>query len=511
MHTRRQSFRARASLCVVVLPLLGQAARSNAGEAARPALLARTVTASVTLDRSVCDRPITGRLFLFTSTLPAGEPRMGPNWFNPQPFFACNVTEFAPGQQRVLDQTSDGFPRPLSQLPTGKYRVQALLDHDFYNPYPGRGAGNFYSDVMEIDVRDAVSLELSLVLNRVVPTQVAGKPHGEEIAVPSRLLSEFHRRDVVEPATVVLPASYHAMPERRYGVVYEIPGFGGTHRSGRAPAPAAEGEVEFIRVKLSGACKWGHHVYADSATNGPRGQALVHELIPYIDAKYRTAAEARARFVTGHSSGGWSSLWLQVNYPETFGGVWSTAPDPVDFRDYQQVDLYADPPLSLYIDEAGDRRPIARRGNEPALWYDSFGKMDDVLGRGGQLRSFEAVFSPLDEQGLPQRLWDRQTGRIDPAVAQAWQRYDIRLVIERDWARLAPLLAGKLHIFTGELDTFFLEGAVRRLAASLHALDSDAQIEIVPGKDHGSLLTPELFARIRREMSAAFLAGQRAL
>jgi S-formylglutathione hydrolase FrmB len=257
---------------------------------------------------------------------------------------------------------------------------------------------------------------------------------------------------------------------------------------------------------LSGDCGWGHHVFADSATNGPRGKTLVSELIPYVDEHFRTVPAPTARFVTGHSSGGWSSLWLQVRYPDTFGGVWSTAPDPVDFRDWQQVDLYATPALSLYVDERGERRPIARLAGKPVLWYDSFAKMDDVLGRGGQLRSFEAVFSPLDSDGLPRRMWDRTSGRVDPEVVKAWEAYDIRLHVERNWDELAPKLRGKLHIYTGEIDTFYLEGAVRQLKESLAALGSDAEISIVAGKDHGSLLTPELVRQIRKQMTTEFLS-----
>jgi acetyl esterase/lipase len=131
--------------------------------------------------------------------------------------------------------------------------------------------------------------------------------------------------------------------------------------------------------------------------------------------------------------------------------------------------------------------------------------MDDVLGRGGQLRSFEAVFSPLDDEGLPRQLWDRTTGRIDPEVAQAWQAYDVRLVLERNWSRLAPKLAGKLHIVTGSLDTFYLEGAVRKLGEALRELKSDAVVEIQEGKNHSDILTRELAERIRSEMRAAFL------
>ncbi len=388
--------------------------------------------------------------------------------------------------------------------------MQAILDHDFYCQNQSLGVGNFYSTVQEVTVDPTMPGEIPLLLDQVVkaaPFPTTAWLH--EIVLRSGLLSQFFARDVVERAAVVLPEGYDEHPDRRYPVIYEIPGFSGTHRPParfrEAPTKAGEGETDFIRVYLSGNCKWGHHVYADSATNGPRGAALVREMIPHIDAQYRTVPQSNARFVTGHSSGGWSSLWLQVNYPETFGGCWSTAPDPVDFRDFQQVDLYADPPLSLYTDPQGNPRPIARRGTEPFLWFAKFGRMDDVLGRGGQLRSFEAVFSPLGEQGQPQRLWDRTSGQIQPAVAKAWEKYDIRRLLERHWATLGPQLAGKLHIVMGELDTFYLDGATRKLGDSLQALGSDATVEIVPGKGHGNLRTAELVQRFQREMTQQFL------
>jgi pimeloyl-ACP methyl ester carboxylesterase len=227
-------------------------------------------------------------------------------------------------------------------------------------------------------------------------------------------------------------------------------------------------------------------------------------MIPHIDREFRTVANPIARFVMGHSSGGWSSLWLQVTYPEVFGGVWSSSPDPVDFRDYQGIDLYAEPPQNVYRDVKGARRPIARRGETPSLWYDEFTKMDDVLGRGGQLRSFEAVFSPLDAAGLPRRLWNRETGQVDPKVAKMWERYDISLILKRDSRRLKLQLAGKLHVTMGTLDTFYLDGATRMLAERLKELGSDAQITFVEGASHGSLLTPAYYSRVRREMSATY-------
>jgi len=273
----------------------------------------------------------------------------------------------------------------------------------------------------------------------------------------------------------------------------------------RGPLKPEAGEVEFIWVLLSGQCKWGHHCYANSATNGPRGDALVYELIPHIDRKFRTVPAPTARFLTGHSSGGWSSLWLQVSYPQFFGGVWSNAPDAVDFRSFPQINLYADPPMNFYYDRKGRRRPIARRGTRPWLWAESFCRMDDCLGRGGLLRSFEAVFSPCGSDGLPRRLWDRKTGRINPEVARAWQKYDLRMLLEENWDALGPKLEGKLHIVVGELDTFYLEGAVKRLAETLGKLGSNAQIEIIPGKDHFNLATSDCRRRFRRQMSQTYL------
>ena len=510
----RHNRRAAKIAATIAILLLGQAPFSTAGEPLR---------FRVRLDAAVTDKPITGRLYVFLSQREGREPRFGPSWFRPEPFFGLDVEKVQPGTSREIDDRADGFPDKLSKLSPGEYHVQAVLDHDFYSPHPARGVGNFYSHARKIDLDAASSGTIDLRLNQVVPPQpFPESPWLEEVVMKSELLSEFHGREVLQRASVVLPVSYDQRPEKRYPAVYVVPAFGGSHRGSQwkvltGPRDAEEGEVEFIRVMLSGQCKWGHHVYANSATNGPRGDALVRELIPCIDRSFRTVAAPTARFVTGHSSGGWSSLWLEVNYPDVFGGVWSSAPDPVDFRDFQGVDVYADPPLSVYRDEEGNRRPLARRGTEPVLWYDSFTRMDDCLGRGGQLRSFEAVFSPrgpdrpfggtseCPTDGRPRKLWDRASGRIDPEVARAWRKYDVRILLEEHWETLGPKLEGKLHIVVGELDTFYLDGAVRRLAETLRDLGSDARIEILPGKDHRSVLSRDQCLKRRRQMSEMFL------
>ena len=260
--------------------------------------------------------------------------------------------------------------------------------------------------------------------------------------------------------------------------------------------------TELIRVILDPDCGTGHHVFADSAFNGPRGRALVEELIPHIEKNFPAIAKPQARFVNGHSSGGWSSLWLQVAYPDVFGGVWSISPDPVDFRDFQQINLY-EAGENMFRDRGGDPRPIARRGTRPVLFYESFSRMEDVIGDGGQLHSFEAVFSPIEKDGRPRPLYDRATGKVDPETAKTWEAYDIRLVLERGWNSLAPKLAGKIHVVMGDLDTFYLEGASRRLKESLARLGSDAVIEIVPNRDHSTILDAGLAERFNREMNEA--------
>jgi pimeloyl-ACP methyl ester carboxylesterase len=325
------------------------------------------------------------------------------------------------------------------------------------------------------------------------------------VELPSAKLSAFYHRPIKHRAAVILP---NEIAEGRNGskvpTLYIIPGFGADHTMASRfteSSRLAFGK-DFIRVILDPDCGTGHHVFADSATNGPRGTALVEELIPHIERTFPAIADPRARLLSGHSSGGWSSLWLQVTYPDTFGGTWSTSPDPVEFRDFQRINLYASGE-NMYRDRDGKRRPIARMGVMPMLYYDRFCRMDDVIGWGCQLGSFEAVFSPLDTHGQPRKLWDRSTGAIDPAVAKAWETYDIRLVLERNWPVLGPKLKGKLHVITGGVDTFYLEGAVGLLKESLAKLGSDAIIEIVPDRDHGTLLDPKLAQRIDHEMKAA--------
>lgn len=462
----------------------------------------------VTLDPALHGEPIKARVYIMLGPdTSATEPRLGPNWFRPQPFFARDVEGWKPGDPLRVDSRADGFPSTLDRIEPGRYAIQAVVRLNPDTHRVGDGEGNLFGPVVHAELAPKGEGSVALkVDHRVPPRPFKASDRIRLIELLSPKLSAFYHRPIKHRAAVILPDDLaKGNSEGKRPTVYIIPGFGGDHFMAPfvADNPRFAFGKDFIRVLLDPDCGTGHHVFADSVTNGPRGTALVEELIPFVEREFPEAlSDSRARFVNGHSSGGWSSLWLQVAYPSTFGGTWSTSPDPVDFRDFQRIDIYA-PGENMFRDREGNRRPIARMGSSAALFYDNFSKMDDVIGEGQQLSSFEAVFSPLDRDGRPRKLWDRTTGVIDPETARSWEAYDIRLILERNWPTLGPKLKGKLHVITGSMDTFYLEGAVKLLKESLAKLGSDAVVEIIPERDHSNILDAKLAERIDREMHAA--------
>ncbi len=448
--------------------------------------------------------PFTGKVVVYLSKR-SNSPKNGPNWFQPEPMYAAEFKNSPAGAPMLVsDANAVGFPGKIADLPAGEYTVQAVIDRNLGGRAIGSSPGNLYSTSKRATLDPKSDQTISLACDEVVLERPFRETRTvKEAKVRSELLSVFYKRDTYLRAAVSLPQAYFDEPNRRFPAIYEIPGFGGNHRmmSGREARGTMRDGVPFLHVTLDPDCPTGHSVFADSANNGPWGKALTTELIPHIESTFRGIGKPGARFVTGHSSGGWSSLWLQVAYPDFFGGVWSTAPDPVDFRDFQRIDLYK-PGVNMFTDENGEPRPIARFGERPALFYRQFSDMERPI-RGEQLGSFEAVFSPMGPDGQPMRLWDRDTGAVDPKVAEAWKKYDIGLILRMRWPELGPKLKGKLHVYMGDSDTFYLEGAVKLLQRDLKALGSDAAVEIVPG-DHGSMMTRELRERIDREMAARF-------
>jgi len=459
----------------------------------------------VTFSKAVADRPFTGRVYVMLAKSDKTEPRFGPNWFRPEPIVARDVKDWKPGEDLVIDGTALAFPEPLAKLATATYSVQAVMDFDRGERNFSTAPGNGYSKSVRRELDPVATGPVVLVIDQLVTPRAFKETERVKLAeIDSKLLSDFHKRPVKLRAGVVLPKSFAAEPRKRYPVVYEIPGFSGTHTLAQDLLHRTDvADVEMLWVVLDPSCRLGHHVFADSANNGPCGRALIEELIPFIEKEYRGLGVPAARFVTGHSSGGWSSLWLQVTYPDFFGGVWSLAPDPVDFRDFQLINIYR-PGVNMFIDEQGERRPLARSKGKPNLFFKPFSDMDRIMGHGGQLDSFDAVFSPRGPDGKPRPLWDRDTGAVNPEVARCWEKYDIHLILENNWKTLGPKLAGKLHVTTGSEDTFYLDGAVVLLKEALAKLGSDAVVEIVPGRDHSSLIDARMRERMNKEMAEAF-------
>jgi S-formylglutathione hydrolase FrmB len=334
----------------------------------------------------------------------------------------------------------------------------------------------------------------------------------------SILLSEFWGRDMSVRAGVVLPPDLR--DDERLPVCYSIHGFGGSHRGAVRRAPdlvkgMADGSTpRLLYVFLDARCSLGHHEFADSVNTGPWGKALVTELVPALERHFHAFDTPAARFLTGHSSGGWSSLWLQVTYPEFFGGTWSTAPDSVDFRDFTGIDVYRF--ANAYTDPDGKPIQLVRRNGEWTQTIEQYVARElERRDHGGQFMSFNAVFSPRGEDGRPMQLFDPKTGVIDKFVAASWRKYDIGHILRENWATLGPKLQGKLRIFIGTQDTYRLEGACYLLRDDLARLGSDAQVVFAEGRDHRTLSEPHaelwpngMLARVHAEMKAAFDASQ---
>ncbi|CAN5615961.1 alpha/beta hydrolase-fold protein [soil metagenome] len=466
------------------------------------------ISFKVTADPAVLKEPFTGRVYVtLTNSQPQPVTR-NLNWFKPEPTFALDVKAMTATAGVTLGANALAFPIALKDLPKGKYYAQAILDRDLGGISVFSSPGNLYSKAKRFTWDGSMANTIELQLDQVVDddefTETGTVKYFE---ITSKLLSDFHKKPIKLRAGVVLPKSYAKEATHKYPTVYEIPGFGGDHHhAGIASITGSTnvGDTEAIWVVLDPNCRLGHHVFADSANNGPYGRALVEELIPALEKKFRMSATPGTRLLTGHSSGGWSSLWLQITHPEFFGGCWSTSPDPVDFRDFQRVDLTAKS-ANLFKDEAGNLRDLSRGDRGKTLQFQKFAAMEDCLGRGGQLASFEAVFSPRMPDGTPRKLYDRKSGAIDPVTAKAWEAFDVRKILENDWAVLGPKLKGKVHLWMGDVDTFYLDGAARLLKESQAKLKSDAVIELFPRKTH-ALLDRELKQRMNREMAAAVTA-----
>ncbi len=476
---------------------------------------------SIQFDGQLTGDPQDGRLLLMLARGDSEEPRFRiGNSADTQLIFGMNVSDWQAGTDRVVDSGAIGFPlADLSEVPPGKYYVQALLnrykDFNLSNgktvslpPDQGEGQqwqskpGNFYSTPVEIEILAGNSEPVAVVMDQVIsPIEPpADTEYVKHIRMRSDLLSEFWGEDMFVGAHVLLPEGYDENPDARYPLMIfhgHFPADIGDFRP-EPPEPdlepvySARFDVDgyniiqkqeahdfyktwtsddfprFIVVEIQHPTPYYDDSYAvNSASQGPYGDALTYELIPYIEEKFRGVGEGWARFTYGGSTGGWEAMAVQVFYPDEYNGAFIGCPDPIDFRAYMNFNIYEDENAYWYDSEFQTLpRPASRDylGNVHASQYD-YNRLELVLGdksrSGQQYDIWEATYSDMGEDGYPVRLWDKETGEINHDVAEYWrENYDLTHILKRDWATLGPKLEGKLHIYVGDMDNYYLNNAV---------------------------------------------------
>lgn len=462
-------------------------------------------TFEVRVAPGVLAEPFTGRVLVFLSkTLP--EPR---TWNNParlEPIVAADFVD-ARGPFVIDASNAVSFPVAPAELEGGVYRAQAVLDVARHHPRPGVAPGNPCSAPLQVELRRGGDERFVLTCDGVVPPRAIEQTRWTRLfELESQLLTQFHGRPTKLRALVHLPGAWHDEPERTFPVHWFLSGFGASidgFESVDWPARELEGEPTLM-VYPDPSCASGHHGFANSASNGPWGDAFVYELVPALERAFRGAGARDARFLVGHSSGGWAALWLMATYPNVFGYAWAGSPDPVDFRDFMGVDLYAQG-ANLFVDENGDPRPFCELGGAWTVGYTREQAAFEQVLRGGVLGYFEALFGPRGPDGRPARLYDRETGAVDADVAQAWSRYDLGKKLRTQWDELGPKLDGRVAITMGNRDNFLLQGAVELLRDDLAELGANVRIRVLAG-DHFSIRSHEPDSDVLRAMIARYRA-----
>jgi putative esterase len=479
--------------------------------------------------------PISGRLLIFLKA-GSGDKTVDSNPLTPTATWvgAREVQSLGAGASVDVDPDAEGIasPGPFSSIAAGDYEVQAVLDVDHSYNYKGRETKDWVSPVIALPhwtPGEGADPVVQLTGHPEEDPQQAAmlakakaevRPGVVELAeVESKLLTQFWGRPVSIKAWVILPPGYTEHKAERYPTVYFTHGFGGTlelilGRGLNVRERMKEGKMPpMIWVMLDESCAQGTHEFADSVNNGPWGAALTKEFIPYLESKYRMDARATGRFLNGHSSGGWATLQLQINYPKIFGGTWSTSPDPSDFHAFSGIDLYA-PNANVYRKPDGSPWPIMRMDGKVVVTLEQYARIEQVLGPyGGQFASFEWVFSPKGDSGAPRQMFNRVTGDVDPGVVAYWHdHYDLAHIVEANWPALKPDLTGRIHLIVGTADTFYLDSAAHKFEAVLNRLGAEPHFTYLPGKSHFDLYgvgedRSALFDQISREMYAVARPG----
>ncbi len=465
--------------------------------------------------------PLDGRLIVVLAVEQEPEPRFQVTPRLPAPqIFGVDVDGLAPGDSVTIDPSVFGFPRhSLREVPAGEYFVQAVLHrYETFHLANGktvklpmdrgegqqwnRAPGNLYSTPRRVRFDPAEGAAVQLRLEKVMPPiePPADTEFVKHVRIRSDRLSEFWGRPMYLGAHVLLPAGFDEHPEARYPLAVFHGHFPPDLSGFRTEPPDPDMEPDYserfhvrgynriqqqeayafyrqwigpdfprlLIVEIQHANPYYDDSYAvNSANLGPYGDAITYELIPEIERRFRGIGEGWARFLYGGSTGGWEALAAQIFYPDEYNGTFAACPDPIDFRAYTQVNLYED---DNAYELRGPFKSVERPGHRDYLGavdttLRDFNEYEAVLGSHGrsgeQWDIWQAVYSPMGQDGYPKPIWDKLTGEIDHGVAAYWrEHYDLRAILQRDWATLGPKLRGKIHIYVGDMDNYYLNNAV---------------------------------------------------
>ena len=493
----------------------------------------------VSFSQQQSETPLDGRVYVMLSTDDKDEPRFEiSDDPDTQQFFGVDVDALAPGKSAILDATAIGYPtQSLKSIPAGDYYVQALLNvYETYHlanghtvklpPERGEGQqwnrkpGNLYSKPVKLHIDPAHGGVVKISLTEKISPidEPKDTKYIKHLKIKSELLTKFWGTPVYIGAIVLLPEGFDEHPGAHYPLIVHqghFPRDLGIPFAEKPPGPDLKGRrrtvAEYsyrfyqdwtsgrlphvIVLELQHANPYYDDSYAVNSDNvGPYGDAITQEVIPAVEQKFRGIGQGWARALYGGSTGGWEAAAMQIFYPTFFNDTFAFCPDPVDFRAYQIVNLYDDK-NALWLESNWGKvpRPAERKTNGSVVTtMDRTNLRELVLGTHGrsteQLGIWQAVFSPVGNDGYPKPIWDPVTGVIDHDVANYWkEHYDLRYILQRDWKTLGPNLVGKLHFTVGDMDSFYLNNAVHLMQDFLESTNYPyyaGDFDYGPGRPH---------------------------
>ena len=555
---RRLSLRASPILFTILPTMMNSIPQAQSASLSLPDF-------EITFDAGKSAVPLDGRLFLLLSTDPAEEPRLQVNDTpKTQIVFGMDVENWKPGEVRTLDKANGsffGYPLwSLGDLKPGEYFVQALLDrYETFHRSDGhvlklptdrgegrkwnRAPGNIYSRPQKVRLDSTMRGRISLALTEEIPPIVppADTAFIKHIRIQSERLSKFWGRPIYLGAHVLLPAGFDSHPDARYPLMIFHGHFPADFTGFRTEPPDPNlkpdynerfrlhgyNRIEqeeayrfyqtwtsadfprFLVVEIQHATQFYDDSYAvNSANMGPYGDAINFELIPEIEKRFRGIGAGWARFLYGGSTGGWEALATKVYYPDLYNAAFVACPDPIDFRAYTVVNLYEDK-SAYFIEGTHIRVPLPGHRDHrdlPTVTMEQVNHYELALGTksrsGQQFDVWEAVYSPVGSDGYPKRIFDKVTGEIDHSVAEYWrEHYDLRHIMQRDWNTLGPKLRGKIHLYCGTLDNYYLNHAVKLMEEFLNGTTNppaEAEVKYGVNCEHCWNGDPELPNHISR-------------